>query len=535
MTDAPMPDAPPPDAKVRTPSRYSLIWLVPLIAAAIAAYLGWSTLASRGPLITITFDNGSGLAAGETRVEHKAVAIGTVEGVKLADGYRKVVASVRIAKGAAPMLTTHARFWIVRPRFTLTDISALQTLVSGSYIAVDPGPPGGQPERHFTGLSEPPGVRSDEPGSTFTLEAPRLGWLQDGAPVFYRDIPVGQLISYREPGMGKDVRMHIFIRAPFDGYVRAETHFWNTSGLSMSFGPAGVHVAVESLQALLAGGISFANFGNADQSPPPKPGSVFTLYDSFDEAENAGFHDNIQYVTYFNQSVAGLSRGSAVSLFGIRVGTVTGTQLLLDPKTGAPRVRVTFDVQPERVYAPSQVPKGDPVAITRELVKLGMRARIDTANLLTGQEEIGLDIVPGAGAAQVSVQDGRIVWPSAPGGFSSLEDSVQQILAKLNGVPLERLGTDADALLASLRRLAATANDALEPLGKKLPEMASELQSTLAHANRLLSSMQAGYGDNSRTQQDLQRLTTQATSALQSVQSLAEYLQRHPGSLVWGR
>jgi paraquat-inducible protein B len=533
-----MSDAPhgAPEASVRTPSRFSLIWLVPIIAAAIAIYLGWQSLASRGPLITITFDNGAGLTAGETRVEHKAVALGTVEGVTLEDHFTKVVASVRMSKNAAPLLTTHARFWVVRPRFSLTNPSGLQTLVSGSYIAVDPGPPGGEETRQFVGLSQPPAIRSDEPGQTFTLQAPRLGWLETGAPVFYRDIVVGQLLDYEESGMTKPIIMHVFIKAPYDHYVRADTHFWNTSGLAMSFGPTGMHVAVESIQALLAGGIEFANFGDAAESPPAKPDRVFELYENYEDAQNAGFRDNIHYVSYFTESVAGLGPGSPVESYGIRIGTVTGTQFQLDPKTDEPRVRVTFDIQPERVYAPGQVPQEDPLRVTERMVRLGMRARVETANLLTGQEKITLDTVPNPPPAKVNTQGKLIVWPSVSGGgFQDLSNSLNQLVAKLNSVPLDRMGTNANDLLVSLRQLVANLNSDLGPLARKLPALSQELQTTLTHADRLLASMQEGYGANSQTQRDLQELTNEATEAVRSIRELANYLQRHPASVVWGR
>lgn len=524
-----------PEAKVRAPSRYSLVWLVPLIAAGLAIYLGWATLAARGPLITITFPDGRGLTAGETKIEHKGIAIGTVETVSLADHGERVVASVRVAKSAAPMMTTNARFWIVRPQFSLTDLSGLQTLISGSYIAIDPGPPGGEKARQFTGLSQPPAVRSDQPGTTFTLEAPRLGWLHEGAPVFYRDIPVGELLGYDERGAGKPIRLRVFIRAPYDHYVRSETHFWNTSGLAMNVGPTGVHVAVESIQALFAGGVSFANFASADRSSPPASDEVFTLYGNYDEAQNAGFRDNIQCVAYFDQSVVGLQAGSAVQMYGIRVGTVTGTQLELDPKTYRPYVRVTFDIQPERVNAPGPVPKLDPLKVAQELVKLGMRARIDTANLLTGQDVIGLDMVPDAPSAVVTTEGKRIVWPSGNGGFHDLTNSVAAVMDKLQRLPLDRMGINADEFLASLRALTETANNDLMPLGKKLPLLSRDLENTLHRANRLLGSMQDGYGADSQMNASLRHLSADASRTLASVRRFTDYLDQHPASLVWGR
>ena len=525
----------PPDAIVRPPNRFLFIWLVPVVAALLALYLGWETLASRGPMITITFANGQGLTAGQTKVEHNAVVIGTVESVTLSSDFRQVVAKVRMDKSATPLLTSHARFWVVRPRLSLTDISGLQTLVSGSYIAVDPGVSPGNPQLEFRGLDQPPGVTSEQPGQTFTLQAPELGWLEAGAPVFYHNIAVGQLLDFQDTGTGKPIVMHVFVKAPYDQYVRTETHFWNSSGLTANIGPSGVHVVLESVQALLAGGIDFANFEHAASAPAAKPDTTFTLYSSFDEAQNAGFRDNIHFVTYFNQSVAGLAPGSAVQLYGIRVGTVRGTQLQISQDTGEPRVRVTFDVQPNRVFPPGQEPKGDPRQITEKMVELGLRARVDTGNLLTGQEVIGMDMVPDPVPASTSMEGDLIVLPSQGGGLRTLADSLASIVNKLNRLPLEKLGENANDLIVSLHALSDTANATLQPLGAELPEASQQLQKTLRDADRLLVSIQSGYGANSDTHQNLQQLTSEATVTLRSLRELTNYLGNHPGAVVWGR
>lgn len=537
MSDSPPGNPPgsPPEAAVKAPNRFALIWLVPLAAAALAIYLGWETLAARGPLVTITFSNGQGLSAGQTRVEHKAVDIGTVQQVTLSQDYTRVVAKVRFTKNATPMLTSNARFWVVRPRFSLTDISGLQTLVSGSYIAIDPGAPGGKPQTAFTGLDQPPGVQSDQPGKVFTLRAPRLGWLETGAPVFYHDIDVGRLIDYQEPGMGKSILMHVFIKTPYDSYVRTDTHFWNSTGLAANLGPNGLHVAVESVQALLAGGINFATFGDASQSPPPGPDAVFHLFDSYDDAENAGFRDNIRYVTYFNQSVAGLEAGSAVDLFGIRVGTVTKTQLLISQQTDVPTVRVEFDVQPERVFVHSNVPAGAPLEITRRLVANGMRAQIDTGNLITGQEVIGLDMVPNAPPAEVRQEGERIEMPSHGGGLGSLTTTLSDIASRLDAIPLDKLGNNANGLLQALRTLSETANATLKPLAREVPTLSERLDAMTTNANRLMESLQSGYGAGSDTHANLQELTAEATEAVRSIRELTSYLRNNPGAVIWGR
>lgn len=522
------------EASVRTPSRFHLIWLVPIVAAGLAIYLGWKTLSSEGPLISVTFHNGQGLTAGQTKVMHKAVAIGTVESVQLSNNFQQVVARIRMDGKTTPLLTDHARFWVVRPTLSPTDLSGLQTLLSGQYIDMDPGTSGGKPERQFLGLEQPP-IPTDLPGQTFTLQGSDLGWLQPGAPVFYRDIKVGRMIDYEENGVGKPITIHVFIHAPYDHYVRAATHFWNSSGLTASFGPSGLHVAVESLEALLVGGVNFANFEDAAQSPPATLQTKFPLFNGFDEAQNAGFRDNYHFVTYINQSVAGLQPGSAVKLFGVRVGTVTGIKLQLDLETGGPRVRVTFDVQPRRILLAQQVSERNPLDDTRKLVALGMRARIDTGNLLTGQEDIGLDMIPDAAPAEATSEGSLIVVPSQSGGLEGLTDSLGEIVTKLNKIPLDELGSNANDLIASLRQLAGTADGDLKSIQTELPEVSKNLNTTLLRADRLLTSIQQGYGNGSDTHQDLRQLSAEATETLRSIRQLTNSLDRQPQSLLWGR
>ena len=354
-----------PDAQVR-PARFSLIWLIPIVVIAVAAYLGWTTISSRGPEITIDFDTADGITAGQTQVKHKAVALGTVEGVALTKDLGKVQIRVRMNAQAEPFLTNNAQFWVVRPRLSGASVSGLDTLVSGAYIAVDPGAKGAPPQDHFTGLESPPGVRSDEPGRTYTLMTDEVGSLSEGAPVFFREVAVGEVLGYTMPPGGRGpIPVKIFIREPYDHYLRPDTRFWDVSGLTVSFNGGNLHLEVESLQALLSGGIAFGlpERRRDNQAPEAPDNAVFKLYASKDDADNAGYRQRIPMVTYFKNWVKGLDAGSSVSLFGIQVGTVDDVKLQLDRQTGVARVRVAMSIQPERVFSADQAHDDNPQAV----------------------------------------------------------------------------------------------------------------------------------------------------------------------------
>ena len=180
--------------------------------------------------MTVSFTSGDDIVAGQTQVKYKAVALGTVESVDLSNDNSQVVVRVRMNNVGARFLTSHARFWVVRPNLTASDLSGLSTLVSGAYIAVDPGLTGGEHQDQFTGLEGPPGVRSDQPGQTYQLRTASIGTLAAGSPVFYRDVIVGEVLGYDiGNGLGP-VTVNIFVRAPFDHLVRPQSHFWQSSG-----------------------------------------------------------------------------------------------------------------------------------------------------------------------------------------------------------------------------------------------------------------------------------------------------------------
>ncbi|MFT8517323.1 MAG: MlaD family protein, partial [Acetobacter persici] len=154
-----------PDAVVRR-IRFSIIWIIPVLSVVIAGFLIWKSFANNGPEITVMFDTADGLTSGQTQVKNKAVVLGTVQGISLTDDLRHVNVRIRMNAGSSPMLTDKARFWVVRPRINGASITGLETLMSGAYIAFDPGPEGNEGDKgprktEFRGLEAPPGVRSD--------------------------------------------------------------------------------------------------------------------------------------------------------------------------------------------------------------------------------------------------------------------------------------------------------------------------------------------------------------------------------------
>jgi paraquat-inducible protein B len=537
--------------------RFNLIWLVPIVAAAISFYLAVEYLGDRGPLVTITFQTADGITAQQTELRHKAVPLGTVEDVHLSKDLKHAVVHIRMRAEGDAILTDRARFWVERPRLSAANISGLETLVSGAYIEVDPGAPGGAPIHEFTGLEEPPGIRSDEPGSIFRLKAPRLGSIGPGSPVFYRDVSVGEVLSYDLGDGVSPVEMRLFVRSPFDKFVHQDTHFWNVSGISVNLGAAGVHVELQSFQALLSGGVAFKTHRGPQEGPQSKANTEFKLFDNEADADAAGYATHIPFVAYFDSSVAGLNRGSPVEVFGLQIGTVSDVKLVLNAAAGIMRARVAFDLQPERLFSLGEVPKEQaPEQVTASLVRQGMRAVLESSNFLTGQKDIALTYVPNAPAAELGHEGQALLIPSQSGGLDNITASISDIATKLDKIPFDTIGRDLagtlhsanetvsspdmrqavhnlSTTLADIGQLARHANAGLTPALARLPKLSADLQEAAARANALLG--EGGYGVNSDMQRNIGRLLDQVNDAVRSIRLLADFLERHPEALIRGR
>lgn len=544
-----------PTARVKPRAPISAIWLVPLAAASVAIYLAVHAFITHGPLITITFKTADGLVAHQTEVRYKAVKLGTVDEIELADDMKHVVVSVRMDAQAKPILTDHARFWVVRPRLSGGGLAGLQTgletLVSGAYLAVDPGTPHGRPIQSWTGLEEPPSVRSDDPGRVFQLRSNRLGSLGAGAPVFYHDVRVGELLSYESGKAAGPVSLRLFVRAPFDALVREGTHFWNTSGLSLDMGPSGLHLSFQSLQSVLSGGIAFETPPAAQGGKPAADANVFELYDN-EAAARADFFERVPCVTYVESSLSGLAVGAPVLVRGVQMGIVTGEQLVLDD-AGHVVARVTFDMQPTRALE-------DDTRNVRELTTFiltqGLHVELSSTNFVTGQKVLALEYGSDGEKSELGTEAGALVVPGQGGGIGDVTHSLAAIASKLNQIPFDDIGKNVDRTLRSLtevvsgpklqnalgeltttlqevRQLAHDANAGMGPVLTRLPKVAEQMQQVAQNLNTALG--ESGYGQSSDFQRNMAELVAQARDAARSVRLFVDYLDRHPEALIRGR
>jgi paraquat-inducible protein B len=526
-----------PHARVRLARRLSIVWIVPILAAAVVMGLGWRALVQRGPSITIAFDAGEGIQSGQTRIRRKDVDLGTVESIKLSPDLSRVIVRARMLRSATPYLNARTQFWVVRPRVSAEGISGLATLVSGVYIEMNPGP--GNPTTEFTGLEEPPVLQSDVPGRSFTLHASQLNSLNQGSAIFYRGLSVGEILGYTLDQKTQKIDIYAFVRAPYDRLIHADTRFWNASGIDIALGAQGVHMVASSWQQLLSGGVEFHTPATDVDEPPSQPGTEFRLYDDKISADQDPRGDALIYEIDFTGPVVGIEHGTPIELLGSQIGQVKSVELEFDDQSHVLHTPVLVAIDPARVKVvngPNRTAAErahDFSGRMEDWVKHGLRARLTSASFITGQQVVSLDMVPEAPAARIERVGSQLRIPSAASvDVTQILESVHSVLRHIDrataGPELSHAIKELDRTVTHLDQITGELEPQIQPLITSLRQSADAAQRTLQQAGNVL-------GSNAPQGTDLPRLMQELTDAARSVRALTDSLDRHPEALIRGK
>ena len=507
-----------------------LVWVVPIAAAVIGVSLLIRNWENAGPRITISFLSGEGVQVGKTLVKYRDVTVGQVSAVVLSADHQTVVVTANLSKDAAALLKEDTQFWIVRPRFGVGSVSGLDTLLSGVYVGMKTGT-ATRREHQFVGLENPPALAHGPHGRVLQLHATRVGSLSIGSPVYFRQFQVGRVIDENLLPDGS-TRVTAFVEAPYDGFVKPVTRFWNASGIDVKLGADGLKVQTESLAAVLAGGLAFDDGPTEVVSAAAIPDD-FTLYKNETEAM-APPDGEPRYVRMrFAQALRGLEVGAPVEFVGVNIGSVIAVDLGYEPRDKSFPVVVTAKLYPRRMGDAYEILTAQGKTESEEtlaafvgtLVQRGLRAQPRSASLLTGKLYIALDFLPASPRVNFDASDRPVELPTVNGSFQELEANIGRLVKKVNDLPLEQIAADLHTDLTDLHETLS------ELHGRVLPsavDTLSALRGTLDSANRTLDV-------ESPLQRGLTETLLEARSTLQAVRELAVYLDRHPDALLRGR
>ncbi len=526
--NVPKKPAPPP---ITRPHRGGLspVWIIPIIAALLGAWLFWKYYSAKGPEITVRFETAEGIVGGKTPILCRSVNIGTVRGVKLTDDLKNVLVTVDMTSDAKRLLRKDTQIWVVRARYGSAGLSGLGTLVSGNYLELQPGVSPDE-RQAFRGLESPPVTPPGVPGLRLLLTAESAGGVGPGTSILYKGLPVGKIESRTyHPETGR-MDFGAFIDVDYANLIDGKTRFWNVSGIDLKLGAEGVQLRSGTLESIVSGGITFSDPEKKDlRKRHVSDGEKYVLYDNFDATRRVEFNPTMPYLLLFTGSVRGLSSDAPVEFRGIQVGTVSGISFGYLPDDSERRAPVLIKIDPKAFV---NIPADDYDAAQAEIARVvekGLRASLKTGSLITGQLYVDLDFLKDAPLAKVDEVGGYSILPTTGSGLDELQQKISALLDKFKALPLEQTVQNANEALASVKGAAGSLDKLLaakdtQALPADLHKDLQELQATLA-----------GYNGNSAFYGDLSQTLRQLTDALRSIKALTGTLERSPNSLIFGK
>ncbi len=327
-----------PIKKRRTASY--VIWVIPLLALALAGWMLYKFYSDRGQEIVITFNDGSGLLERKTLLKYKGIVVGHVTDIRLSrDDIGKVDVTVSVPSDAIGAVAREGNeFWKVKPKVTLTEISGLETIVGGLYIEIYPAKKSFDelfklPEKyHFIAADHKP-VDHLYPGLKITLKDHNGAFAID-TPVVYKKFIVGRVIERNLLDDGVEYIVHI--DDAYKNLIKSNSRFWGIESIDFKATMAGIKLKIDSLASFVAGGITFDTPECRDDGGGCRalPGQSFELYPDEASIEYDSHLITLQATRAYNID----PELSSVYYRGVQAGRIE--KVLYDPDSDTTRFQI---------------------------------------------------------------------------------------------------------------------------------------------------------------------------------------------------
>jgi len=284
-----------------------------------------------------------------------------------------------------------------------------------------------------------------------------------------------------------------------------------------------------------------------------------------------------RFSVFFPGSVRGLNRGATVSFRGVKIGEVVDVRAIL---TGQSDPLIQIEVVLEIRGGVVEVPDGmsNPFAnlsgqaFADQLIREGLRARLLSASLLTGQRYIELDFLPEDPARLAGLSPRYPELPTTPTAFEKLGERAEEFLEKLAELPLGEMLEDvrtviralretidseelrgalkaADRSMSELEPALKSAREAMEGVDQLVRTLQGETTSTAGDARRSLEDARAtlerartAFATLEKTLRAADETRVEAAEtlselreALRVMRNLADYIETHPEAVVLGK
>ena len=519
----------------------SFVWLIPLLTFLIGGWLVYQQWRDQGPEITIHLPSASGLEENKTQIRTRDVNVGKVTHIALDPSMESVTIKARMDKGTEHLLGKSSQFWVVRPRISSSGVSGLSTLLSGTYIELSPSKEK-EKAKVFEGFNEPPVTALGTPGLHIVLNSDTHFNYSVGDPVVYKGLKVGQFEDIQFNLKDRNISYQVFIQAPYHELITSNTLFWDISGLHLELSSEGFNLQTGNLESLLSSGVTFGIPQGTNQGEAIQKLAEFKIHEDFNAAIKPNYKHAAEYILLVEDSVRGLNVGAPVEYRGIPIGTVKAINFE-SPNSGSDsnvmdmeyRIPILIAIEPGRIGLPDTEESVEFIKESSlEWIHYGLKAQLQTGNLLTGQLFVDFQMFPGEEPEYMETFQGYTVLPSKLNDFSQLTQLAGNLLDKFNDLPLEPLTETATDTLASI---GSTANK-FEQTGARLEQMLKELNpqqslDTLNQTMEAFATLAESYSEGSASNSELLETLNTLNSRLQELRPLLLQMNQKPNSLIF--
>ncbi len=520
------------NAEIKTTRSLSPIWILPLVALLIAAWMLYQYQLTQGTTIKISMPNAEGIVVGKTEIKVRSVKMGVISSVVLAPDQSHVIAYANIDQNYNDLLTTDAMLWLVEPRIDETGISGLGTLLSGVYLEFLPGQ-AEQATDEFKLLEGPPLISDTVAGGRYLLYSRLNEVAEVGTGIYYKGYKVGQIETAEFDWRAQTMRYGLFIRAPYDNLISQNIIFWQNSALEVDLSADGINVKTGSLAKMLKGGISFAVPNGEASGALAKNNHIFRLSKDYKSALEQRYDNFDYYVIQFEQSIRGLKVGAPVEYRGIRIGTVVEAPAMLVVgdrpahfSTESTAVPVKIKIEYKRIFHDADIAKEFWQGNVASWIERGLRASLKTGNLLTGAIYVDFDMYQGVEPFNETRIAGLRVFPSTSSGFSVLANQVSDVLNKINELNIEQPLSSLNLALSEYNKLAVDLRTMIN--SQRAQQLPHEMSASLNQIQNSMASFDVTMQQFKKTMSDYQQgsaVYSELTKTLQQLETIAEQLQ----------
>ena len=527
------------NAAVKPTTRISKVWVLPIIALLIGAWMVYYQWQNQGPLITIDMSSASGIEVNKTPIKIRDLDVGQVKKIELKPELDGVTVTARLEKSAARLLNENTRFWVVAPRVSFSEVSGLNTLLSGSFIAMTAET--GQTEKdHFTALERPPVTPPGTPGLHVELrsDSDDLTY-KPGDTIIYKGFKVGEFEEVHFDVEQGRITYRAFIHAPYHNLIDENTRFWNVSGVKLQLASNGLTIQTGSLETLLANGVTFGNPQGDTKGKPIDNNAKFVIYGDYNAAADERFRYAAQYVLLIDESVRGLTVGAPVEYRCLQIGkvaTINSSNVdlgsLLDDEYPIP---VLINIYPGKARLEDSE---EGLAILRERlgrwIRKDLRATLRMGNVITGGLFVDLQHVDQPEPASLLTLNNANVIPTVSSEFTQLTQKADAILDKINALPLETLIADITTVIDTLNAAAESVNETSDNFDETMAALdTASLNTQIQQSLQAFEGLLQHYSEGGLSKAEIADTVDSLQETLRTIQPLLMQLNKTPNGLIF--